>query len=262
MQRSVIFLAAAMVCGAVSVRAQVPEKYLGTWVLDSEASKKEISENLPEQSADSVLQELERVEWAISADKMVVTSTFKPQAGKSGAPQREEYRFKSKEEGAESTVLAIAEYGGQPRENEALHLRLMDDGSLRVRHSKGDAWDSGDEAARYMVFRKEKGESTGAGRSGNQAVAYLDSLKACAPGEFSFTYPGRGEYRDIILGKEGPNCQVRIVHSGSSIDCSFTEETVSLLTSAQKYANARKGVLQASTDPEESARINKECRIQ
>jgi hypothetical protein len=263
MHRSVITLAAALLCGTLSARAQVPEKYLGTWVLDSEASKKEISDQVTAQAAESALKELDRVECAISADKMVITSTFKPGVGESGPRQREEYRFKSKEEGPESTVLSITESGGQPRENEALHLRLMDDGSLRVRHSKANGWDSGDEVSRHMVFRKDQGAAaTGAAKAPNQALAYLDSLKACAPGQFSFSYPGQGEYRDIILGKDGENCLVRIVHSGSNIDCSFTEKTIGMLTNAQKYASARRGQLQASTDPAETERINKECRMQ
>ena len=55
---------------------------------------------------------------------------------------------------------------------------------------------------------------------------------------------------------------MRIVHSRFNMDCSFTDETIALLTSAKKYEDARKGVLEGSTDSEESARMNKECQIQ
>ena len=43
--------------------------------------------------------------------------------------------------------------------------------------------------------------------------------------------------------------------------CSFSDETIALLTSAKSYENAKKGVLEGSTDSEESALMNKECRI-
>ena len=174
--------------------------------------------------------------------------------------------MKFKEEGPEFTVLSIVEYrgsGGVP-ENEALHLRLMKDGSLRIRESNPDgSWKKSVEMLRHLVWRKESGgASASADRGTNQAVAYLDGLKKCAPGQFHFSYPGLGDSRNTILGREDERCRVKIVHSNMHMECSFTDETIALLTSAKKYENARKGVLEGSIDSEESARMNKECRIQ
>ena len=93
--------------------------------------------------------------------------------------------MKFKEEGPEFTVLSIVEYSGFGRapKNGALHLRLMKDGSLRIR-----TWTSSDD----LVWRKETGEARASADSGtNQAVAYLDGLKNVHAGR-GFTFPTRG----------------------------------------------------------------------
>jgi len=96
----------------------------------------------------------------------------------------------------------------------------------------------------------------------NHAVAYLDALKNCTPGEFQFSAAGLGESRNTILGRVSDRCQVRIVHSLVSLDCAFSDETIALLTSPQKYDDARTGTLEGSTDSEESDRVSRECKVQ
>ena len=168
-----------------------------------------------------------------------------------------------KEEGPELTILSVVEPGGSRNGPRALHLRLVDDGSLRIRTRTAKGWGDDDYITRFFVYSKETGEARAtAGRGTNRAVAYLDALKACAPGEFHFSYAGLGEFRNTVVGKEGERCRVTIVHSNMSLACSFSDETIALLTSAQKYDNAKEGVLEGSTDSEESARMNKECRIE
>jgi hypothetical protein len=265
-QRGLESRAAATVSGGQGPRAEVPEKYLGTWVLDVEATNKEVAEHAPARSQAQWLRgvaDLLRFEWAIKADTMVNSITTKKRMGRVGTPERAEFRVGLKEEGPEFTILSNVEPSGPGRDIQAFHLQLKDDGSLRVRASTARGWADDDKLMRYFVYRKETGEaSVGTGHSTKQAVAYLDALKACAPGEFHFSYAGLGEFRNTVVGKEGERCQVKIVHSNMNLECSFSDETITLLTSAHKYENAKKGVLEGSTGSEESARMNKECRIE
>ena len=240
--------------------AEVPEKYIGTWVLDKEATGKEIADHAPAKVKERWLREagdMGRWQWAISADKLIasITSTLRD-------PQVAEFRVELKEEGPELTILSNVEPGGPGPEVQAFHLRLIEDGSLRMRMTDAKGWADDDELMRYFVYRKETGgASTSAGRGTNQAVAYLDALKTCTTGEFHFSYAGLGDFRNTILGREDGRCQVKIVHSNMNLACSFSDETITLLTSAQKYENAKKGVLEGSTDSEESARLNRECQM-
>ena len=80
MCRSVSILAAALFCSALSARAEVPEKYFGTWVLDIEASTKEVADHAPAQVKESwlkIVADLIRYEWVISADTILASNTTK-----------------------------------------------------------------------------------------------------------------------------------------------------------------------------------------
>jgi hypothetical protein len=245
--------------------AEVPEKYIGTWVLDIEATNKEIAEHAPARSQAQWLRgvaDLVRFEWAISADTMVNSIATKSRMGRVGTPERATFRVGLKEEGPEFTILSNVEPSGPGRDIQAFHLRLVGDGSLRLRASTAKGWGDDDEAMRHFVYRKESGEARSRAEAGtNQAVAYLDALKECAPGEFHFSYPGLGDFQNTIQGRADERCRVNIVQSNMNMACSFSDETIVLLTSAEKYENAKKGVLEGSTDSEESARLNKECQI-
>lgn len=262
-QRAFEFAAAGTVPRGQGAHAQVPEKYVGTWVLDPEATGNEIADQAPAKANERWHREagdLVRWEWEISADRVISSLTTKYNEGE---PHRDEFRVELKQEGPELTILSVVGPGGSRKGPRAVHLRLVDDGSLRIRTRTATGWGDDDYVTRFFVYRKETGEARAtAGRGTNRAVAYLDALKACAPGEFQFSYSGLGEFRNTVVGKEGERCRVTIVHSNMHMVCSFSDETVALLTSAQKYEETRKGVLAGSTDSEESARVNKECRIE
>ena len=197
--------------------AEVPEKYIGTWVLDIEASNEEIADHAPAQVKERWLKgvaDLIRYENVISADTVIASITTKTRMARVGAPERAEYRVEFKEEGTEFTILSIVGRGRSSRGPQAFHLRLVDDGSLRIRASTAKGWADDDELTRHFVWRKETGgASAGAGRGTNKAVAYLDALKKCGPGQFHFSYPGLSDFRNTIVGRADERCQVKIVHS-------------------------------------------------
>ena len=176
------------------------------------------------------------------------------------------YRVELDQEDEEYAVVTILEYGGStvsPSEGRAFRLRLMEDESLRIREKNADGWHKDDVLSRHMVWRKDDGEAMAGKQAGsNDAVAYLDALKSCTPGQFQFSAPGLGQSRNTVLGRVGDRCQVKIVHSRISVDCAFSDETIALLTSPQKYDDARTGTLAGSTDSEESDRVSRECKVQ
>ena len=108
-----------------------------------------------------------------------------------------------------------------------------------------------------MVFRKA-GESV----TDNDMVAYLDALKACTPGEHHFSLPGLGKFDYAIQGPGDSGCQVMIVANGVAMQCEFSAKMVALLTTEEKYEDARNGVLQGSTDSAESELLAQECEVE
>jgi hypothetical protein len=92
-------------------------------------------------------------------------------------------------------------------------------------------------------------------------VEYLDSLKSCTPGEFSFSNLGMGEIKSTIVGQEGDHCRVTTESGGYQVVCDYSDETIALLTSEQKYEDARNRVMQGSSNSEESRRMTEECSV-
>ena len=70
---------------------------------------------------------------------------------------------------------------------------------------------------------------------------------------------GFGTYDNTIVGPSGARCQVEIEHPQIRMSCNYSEAMIALLTSEQKYEDARNGVLRGSTDSEESKLMSEEC---
>ena len=107
-----------------------------------------------------------------------------------------------------------------------------------------------------------RGGSSGDGSSrekGADRVAYLDALAHCTAGTFSVVMSGGRSIDNIVDGREGNRCVVRTRMQGREILCRYSSETIALLTSPEKYEDARTGVVRGSTDSEESRRVSQEC---
>ena len=271
MRSAMLILACIMFCHAPA-SAEVPKQYIGTWVLDVETTGQVIA-NHPDLS-DEIKQgwetgatDLIRYEWLISEGEMLSTITTHSRNRRMGSPSPESglYGVELDQENPDHTLLAIVKYGGSEvsrDEGRGFHLQLMEDGSLRIREKKGGDWDRNDAMARHFVWRKEGGGVAAGDTTSNDAVAYLDALKNCMPGEFRLSAPGLGESVNTIVGRVDDRCRVKIVHTRISMDCAFSDGTIMLLTSPEKYDQARSGQLEGSTDSAESDRVSRECKVQ
>ena len=77
-----------------------------------------------------------------------------------------------------------------------------------------------------------------------------------------FANTGIGNFRSSIVGRNGNYCQVITEHSGYRVVCDYSDATIALLTTEQKYEDARNGILQGSTGSEESKRASEECALE
>ena len=112
------------------------------------------------------------------------------------------------------------------------------------------------------MWVQRSGEVAKAVKASGDSVHYLDSLKACEPGEFVFANTGMGKFRSSIVGRNGNHCQVITEHSGHRVVCDYSDATIALLTTEQKYDDARNGILQGSTGSELSKRASEECALE
>jgi hypothetical protein len=160
------------------------------------------------------------------------------------------------EDMGKATLLSaiLPDPSGREEMKLSIELRLAAGGELNFRIREENDFD--------LVIWERAGavatESTVQAPGG--AIAYLNSLTACDPGSFRFSYPGFGAFHNTILGPEGDRCRVRTEHSAIQLTCDFSAETIALLTSEAKYEEARTGTVSGSTDSEESRRIAEECR--
>lgn len=96
------------------------------------------------------------------------------------------------------------------------------------------------------------------------AVKYLDSLKTCTRFTLKYLHPFVPGFtaQNIIRKKIAGNCLVIFVMPGDKkLNCRFTPETVKLLTSEAKYAEARENRYTGSTSDAVSQRMSHECKL-
>ena len=96
------------------------------------------------------------------------------------------------------------------------------------------------------------------------AVKYLDSLKTCAPFTLKYPHPFVPSFtaQNIIRGEVAGNCLVTFVMPGDKkLNCRFTPETVKLLTSEAKYAEARQNTYTGAASDAASQKMSEECKL-
>lgn len=92
-------------------------------------------------------------------------------------------------------------------------------------------------------------------------IKYLDSLKKCKPYVHSFELPLFGKVENKIIGKNKGRCHVILNNemSGESV-CNFSDKTIALLTSEEKYQQIRNGEFSGgSSAAAEGSRMTAEC---
>ena len=93
-------------------------------------------------------------------------------------------------------------------------------------------------------------------------IKYLDNLKKCNPFTHSFELPFFGKVKNQIVGKNNGRCHVITISGiGGKVICNYSDETIALLTSEQKYQEVRNGEFSGSSDSPESARMTTECTV-
>ena len=255
MKKRWIFLLLASI-GGIALADGIPSEFQGTWSVDSAATAKRIE-------ADSQMSDENKAYWVkrftdgeeskikmIIDDKsvgMAVLGTFSVNKVLEASP------------GHVSLTAVISD----PRSGEEWKLNLglqMEDSNLNMTMDSGGQFDD-DDFDRVMWVQRS-GEVAKAVNVSGDPVHYLDSLKACEPGEFVFTNTEMGKFQSSIVGRNGKHCQVITVHSGHRIICNYSDATIALLTTEQKYNDARNGILQGSTGSLESKRANEECALE
>ena len=230
---------------------QVPARFLGTWVVDAEATASTIAADIsmpPENKAGWTKR------WLASGAELEITRTSITFRGLEGGTI--DLSVALQEDSEDRTLLSavIPDPSRQEEMKVSVELRLNEDGELNLRIREENDFD-------LVVWQRsdEVGTKRGAQALGN-AIDYLNSLRTCDPGEFHFSYPGIGTYHHTIFGWEDDRCRVGSEHPQITVMCDFSAETIELLTSETKYEEARSGILGGSTDSEESRRMAEECR--
>jgi hypothetical protein len=96
------------------------------------------------------------------------------------------------------------------------------------------------------------------------ALRYLDNLKTCTPYSFSYPHPFVRGFtgQNIIKGKMAGNCLVTFVMPGDKkLECAFTPETIKLMTSEDKYQEAREHKMSGSMSDSISKKMTEECKL-
>ncbi len=106
----------------------------------------------------------------------------------------------------------------------------------------------------------------GAGEISNyqeKSMAFLDNLKQCKPINLSYEMPFFGKIKNQIVGKNNGRCHV-ITYSdiGGEVICNYSDETIAMLTSEEKYQEIRSGEFSGSSDSPEAARMTAECIVE
>lgn len=240
-------------CLSVPAFGGVPDRYLGTWVLDLEATQRAIDSD-PEISEESKAQErsrFKRLEAEIKISEEDIAFH-----GFSARPYFVAVTLH--EESSEHTLLSgvMTDPYNKKTMELSIELHLSDSEELNLKILPGGDLDTA------IWKRGEMAAGDSAGEGPGDLIGYLDSLKTCEPGEFRFSYPGFGTYDNTIVGRDGDRCQVRIEHPQIRMTCNYSDTMIALLTSEEKYQDARNGVLRGSTDSEESKLMSEECSVQ
>ena len=248
------FAAFTVVVGVPATAAgQVPVRFLGIWVVDAEATASTIAAD-PDIYPDNKPGWTER--WLTSGAEVEITEASIAFRHLEGATFD---LAVSLEDDAEDRTLLSAVLSDPSRQQEmklSVELRLNEGGTMNLRIREENDFD-------LVVWQRsdDAGPERRAQVVGG-AIDYLNSLRSCEPGEFRFSYPGIGTYHHTISGWEGDRCRVRSEHTQFTVMCTFSAETIELLTSEAKYEEARSGILSGSTDSEESRRMAEECRVE
>lgn len=250
MNRLWLLMAGVLLCAPSF--ATVPDQYLGTWILDEEATTRTIADD-PNMPAEN------KVGWTKRMLAMKVGMRISEKSisfhGFETGPMTASVVLE--EELADSTILSAVILDPDRKEEIELSIamHLGDEGALNLKIRPGNDFD-------LLIWKR--GEVGGADSSSGEAgdvIGYLDSLKTCTPGEFRFSYPGFGTYNNTIVGRDGDRCQVEIEHPEIRMSCNYSDAMIALLTSEQKYEDASNGVLQGSTDSQESKLMSEECSV-
>ncbi|MDX1384631.1 MAG: hypothetical protein R3190_13345 [Thermoanaerobaculia bacterium] len=223
----------------------LPEGFAGTWTLDKEATTAAI-EAADLRSSSLKRQALEQVRTMGTMQMKVAPGLLTLLVD---GREVDTDPFEIAEAGAEAVTIARRGGAGPPA-------------TLRLEAPDRLVLEGADEPP--MVFARG-GDATpspppGAGGQGADVVAYYDALKSCVAGEFPLQAPGFGSVTNTIEGRIEDRCRVRTRYDRFSLTCNYSDETVALLTSEQKYEEARNGIFRGSTDSEESRRVGEECK--
>jgi len=253
-QRWILLLMASI--GSTALAGGIPTEFQGTWKVDSAATAKRIAAD-PEMSDENKAYWTERftdgqeskIELLIDNKSvgMAVLGTFSVTEILETSPGR-------------ANIAAVI---GDPRSDKEWKVVLglqMEDGILNMKMDSGGEFD--DDDFDRVMWAQSSGEAVIPAEVSGDAVHYLDSLKACAPGEFLFGNTGIGKFQSSIVGRNGDRCRVITGYSGHRVVCDYSDAMIALLTSKQKYDDARNGILQGSSDSEESKRANEECVLE
>ncbi|HED13994.1 MAG TPA: hypothetical protein ENI62_10150 [Gammaproteobacteria bacterium] len=93
-------------------------------------------------------------------------------------------------------------------------------------------------------------------------ISYMDKLRSCTPHTFSYPHPFLKGFtgKNIIKGMRDDQCIVDYVMPNNMLmHCAYSAETIAMLTSEQKYREARTGRFSGSTSSRESKAMTKEC---
>ncbi len=250
MSRIPVLLVVAGLC--IPAFAEVPERFLGTWVVDKEATARTIADDpnmAPENKPGWTKRWLE-----VGAEARITESAISFH----GLGERPMTAAVVLEEDSRDRTLLSAVMTDPYRKTEmelSIAMHLGDKGDLNLKIRPDNDFD-------LVIWKRgEVGGADGSDPESGDVIGYLASLQTCEPGEFEFSYPGFGTYHNTIVGQEGDRCRVRIEHPQITMTCDYSEAMISLLTSEEKYEDARTGVLQGSTDSEESRLMSEECSV-
>lgn len=96
------------------------------------------------------------------------------------------------------------------------------------------------------------------GNAQKMYIEYLDNLKICRP--YTVTLDSFGELTYTIIGKNEGRCHITMQGDliNGEVTCNFSDKTIALFTSDEKYQDIRNGV-SPSTGNQEAERMSAEC---
>jgi len=251
MSRLLVFSMAFCLC--LPAVAEVPDRFLGNWIIDKEATAKTIADdpNMPPENKPGWTKRMTAMEVGMRISEKTISFL-----GFETGPMTATVVLE--EESADSAMLSAVMIDPDRKEEIELSIamHLNDEGDLNLKIRPDNDFD-------LLIWKRGEVEGGGSpdGEPGD-VLGYLDSLKTCEPGEFRFSYPGFGTYENTIVGRSGARCQVHIEHPQIRMTCNYTQAMIALLTSEEKYEDARNGVLRGSTDSEESKLMSEECSVE